>query len=261
MTACGCLLELPPRTMERIVSFMDLSKYLMLCVAAFLAAAISASAGFGGALILLPVLVHLVGAKLAVPLLTIMQLVGNFSRVAFGFLQIHRPSVRIFLSAAVPAAVLGALSFASIPASGSTRLIGMVLLIFAALKLKPGHGRIPENRFLLGGGLLTGAVSGLAGSAGPLGAAVFLSLRLSPVAYVASEAVTALVIHSAKTLVYHQRMEVPASIWLLAAAPALAMISGTWASKRWFQRLPPERFRRIVTLLLAAVGAHMVWRG
>lgn len=45
---------------------------------------------------------------------------------------------------------------------------------------------------MLLGGALTGLISGIAGSAGPLGASLFLGLNLSAIAYVASEAFTAL---------------------------------------------------------------------
>ena len=53
---------------------------------------------------------------------------------------------------------------------------------------------------MIGGGIV-GLLSGLVGSAGPLGAAIFLSLGLPPVAYVASEAVTAFVMHGVKIIV------------------------------------------------------------
>lgn len=57
---------------------------LVLFVSAFAAAAISGSAGFGGALLLLPLLVGTVGVTHAVPLLTMAQLIGNLKgRVRF----------------------------------------------------------------------------------------------------------------------------------------------------------------------------------
>lgn len=46
---------------------------VILFIAAFAAAAISGAAGFGGALLLLPLLVAMVGVTQAVPLLTIAQ--------------------------------------------------------------------------------------------------------------------------------------------------------------------------------------------
>jgi hypothetical protein len=51
--------------------------------AAFVGATLAAVSGFGGAAVLLPVLVAVFGPRLAVPILTVAQLVGNGSRVWF----------------------------------------------------------------------------------------------------------------------------------------------------------------------------------
>lgn len=59
--------------------------YLLLFIGSFFAAAISGAAGFGGALLLLPLLSRTIGTTLAVPILTIAQLIGNLSRAFFGF--------------------------------------------------------------------------------------------------------------------------------------------------------------------------------
>ncbi len=165
----------------------------LLALAAFAAAAISGAAGFGGALLLLPLLVATVGAREAVPLLTIAQLIGNFSRVAFGCREIEWKPVGLFLLGAVPLSVLGALSFVQLPKEWVTRGIGVAILLFVLLK----HFGVLQDKaglaVLVTGGGVVGFLSGLVGSAGPLGAAVFLSLGLPPVAYIASEATTALV--------------------------------------------------------------------
>lgn len=54
-----------------------------LIAGAMAASAVAAVAGFGGAVLLLPVLVWVFGVRDAVPILTIAQLVGNGSRVWF----------------------------------------------------------------------------------------------------------------------------------------------------------------------------------
>lgn len=232
--------------------------HLLLFIGAFIAAAISGAAGFGGALLLLPLLTHTVGAELAVPLLTLAQFVGNLSRVAVGFRQIHWRPVGWFLAAALPAAVLGALSFITIPKAVVVRLIGVAILGFVVLRW---FGRLQfaaGTRTLLAGGALTGFLSGLVGSAGPLGAAVFLSLGLPPVAYIASEATTALTLHATKTVVYQSHLSLSAGAWLLALSLGVAMILGTWASKRFIERLHPDRFRLFVTVLLAVIALQMI---
>lgn len=62
--------------------------YAVLILSSFIAAFVSGAAGFGGALLLVPVVTACIGAELAVPVLTIAQLIGNLSRMAFGIKQI-----------------------------------------------------------------------------------------------------------------------------------------------------------------------------
>ncbi|UOA08450.1 sulfite exporter TauE/SafE family protein [Methylobacter sp. S3L5C] len=236
-------------------------EYLSLFVAAYLTAAISGAAGFGGALLLLPLLVSSIGVSQAIPLLTIAQLIGNFSRAGFGFKQIQWQPVGLFLLGAVPLSIVGAHAFVNLPELIATRAIGVAIFAFVTLK----HFNIltfKNNRVLLvvGGGLV-GFLSGLVGSAGPLGAAIFLSLGLPPVAYIASEAVTALVMHSVKTVIYQGFIEFERGFWLLAVLMGGAMVLGTWSAKRIVERLPSETFQQLVTLLLLAVSGYMVVHG
>lgn len=233
-------------------------KILALFFGAFAAAAISGSAGFGGALLLLPLLVAVVGAEQAVPLLTVAQILGNASRAGFGFSKIRWKPVGVFLLSAVPAAALGAMSFIQLPKTTVTRAIGLAIIVFVLLKmtgvlrLRPGPGLL-----VIGGGI-TGFLSGLVGSAGPIGALIFLSLGLPPTAYVASEAVTALGMHAVKMVIYQQIIALDREFWLLALLLGSAMILGTWSAKRFIEKLAPEVFLKIVSALLVAVGLYML---
>jgi uncharacterized membrane protein YfcA len=235
---------------------------LLLCLAAFVAAAISGTAGFGGALLLLPILSLAVGPVQAAPLLTVAQLIGNLSRMLFGFRDIHWRPVALFLAAALPCAVAGAWCLGLLPPAWVMRGIGVVLIAFALARwrgwLRMGHS---GGAWLVGGGGLTGFLSGLAGSAGPLGAATFLALELPPVAYIASEAVTALAMHAVKLAVYRRFTPFDAHFWTLALALGAAVIAGTWVSRRLAERLPVAWFRGFITILLAAVGLFLAITG
>jgi len=234
---------------------------IVLFVAAFAAAAISGAAGFGGALLLLPLLVATVGVTQAVPLLTIAQLIGNLSRAGFGFTQIHWKSVALFLLGAIPLSVLGAFSFIQLPKDLATRAIGSAILIFVALKYFGLLQLKGSPALLVAGGGVVGFMSGLVGSAGPLGAAIFLSLGLPPVAYIASEATTALVMHGVKTVVYQQYLAFDREFWFLSVLMGVAMILGTWTAKRVIERMPREMFQRFVAVLLVAISIYMVVHG
>ncbi len=99
----------------------------------FAAAFISGTAGFGGALLLLPVVTLCVGAETAVPVLTIAQLLGNLSRMAFGIKQIDWKLVGLFCATALPLAALGAFGFSVLPKDIVTRcIVGLYMLIVGA---------------------------------------------------------------------------------------------------------------------------------
>ena len=234
---------------------------IVLFFGAFLAAAISGAAGFGGALLLLPLLNHEVGASVAVPLLTLAQAVGNASRAGLGWRQIRWGRVAWFLASALPCAMLGAFSFVTLPKPLVVRCIGGAILVFLALTAFQLLRFRPGRRLLFAGGGIVGFLSGLVGSAGPLGAAVFLSLELPPAAYIASEAVTALAMHIVKTVVYQRSLTLSRETWLLALLLGVAMIAGTWVSKRIIERVKPERFRVFVAVLLVALALQMLLFG
>lgn len=69
--------------------FYGTNNLFWLLLAGWLAATVSDVAGFGGALLLLPVLTNSLGVQAAVPVLTIAQLLGNGSRVWFGRREIR----------------------------------------------------------------------------------------------------------------------------------------------------------------------------
>ncbi len=233
----------------------------LLFLGAYAAALTSGAAGFGGALLLLPLLVASVGVVQAVPLLTVAQFVGNLSRAGLGFPQIHWKAVWIFLAGALPLSVVGAVSFVELRKDLVTRLVGAAILLFVALKYFGLLERKAGGFLLVAGGGVVGFLSGLVGSAGPLGAAIFLTLGLSPVAYVASEAVTALAMHGVKMAVYQHFIVLDRQFWLLAALISPAMVLGTWSAKRLIERLPPARFQRYVAALLVVISVYMVVHG
>lgn len=109
--------------------------------------------------------------------------------------------------------------------------------------------------------LLAGGLSGLCGSGGPIGAAVFLSLDLPPVAYIASEAATATAMHILKIFVYSKLSALDGRSLLTGLAMGGCMVLGTYAARRFIRGMDKGRFQRYVAVLLCAVGVYMVLTG
>ena len=233
----------------------------VLLIASFAAALISGAAGFGGSVLLLPVVTACIGAEMAVPVLTISQLIGNIARMASGWKQIDWKSVELFSLTSLPLAALGAFGFSVLPKDIVTRIVGFALIILVVAKLI-GKKELPKgNSTLLVGGAVTGGLSGLCGSGGPIGAAVFLSLDLAPVAYIASEAATATAMHLLKTVVYSKLTSLSSQAVQLGFGMGLCMIAGTYCARHFIKNMEKGRFQKYVAILLCIVGVNMVMFG
>jgi uncharacterized membrane protein YfcA len=234
--------------------------WLLIMFAGWLAATVSGAAGFGGALLLLPVITYAVGAKAAVPILTVAQLLGNLSRAGFGGKEIQWWPVLLFSLGAVPVSVLGAQLFVALPAPLLTRGIGILLLGLVAFR-HTHWGKRPVPALLLApAGAVVGLLSALTRSVGSLGAAVLLSLGLPPTAYVASEAVTASLMHLTKTVVYGRYALLSGQAWLVGLALGGAMVLGSWSGRQLIQKLPERTFGRVVEVLLVVSALTLIIR-
>ncbi|WP_165235776.1 sulfite exporter TauE/SafE family protein [Aquisphaera insulae] len=233
-------------------------RWAVLLFCGWLAATVSGAAGFGGALLLLPVLAHVVGGKAAVPILTVAQLLGNLSRAGFGWRDIRWRPALLFSLGAVPASLLGSWLFVSMPSAWVLRAIGVLLLGVVALRhTSVGTREVPE-RLLAPAGAGVGLVSAVAGSAGPLGAAVFLGLKLGPQAYVASEAVTAVLMHLTKSLAYGRLAALSPGDLLRGLLLGGSLVLGSWTGRTLLARLPERGFSLLVEGLLVVSALSLL---
>src|SRR5690349_21960478 len=97
------------------------------CLAAYALALLSAVAGFGGGVLLLPVFTALFGLRAAVPMLTLTQLASNGSRAWLNRSEVHWRLVGWFALGAVPLAVVGGVALTRAPLEPLRRLLGVFL--------------------------------------------------------------------------------------------------------------------------------------
>ena len=119
--------------------------------------------------------------------------------------------------------------------------------------------RVPEG-ILVPGGACVGFLSAVVGSAGTLGALLFLGLDLPATAYVATEAVATVFVHITKSGVYSSYSLLSGQILWITALLSIAMIAGSWTGKRVIETLPKEKFLLLVeALMVVAAVSLIVW--
>ena len=231
---------------------------VILIVVGLAAGLLSGSVGFGGGMILLPVITYFYGVEVAVPVSTIAQMLSNLSRVVMGWKEIDWRAVGMFLLLAVPFTALGAVGFAKVPKGPMTIVLCSFLIVFAVMKLM-GKMRLPHrpSTMVVGGGV-TGLVNGLLGISGPLSSAVFLTLELAPVSYIASEATTAAVMHIVKAIVYGKLNLMSDSIFLSGCGIGCAMILGNFIAMRFIRNVNKKLYQKVVAGIMIAVSLWLI---
>lgn len=236
-----------------------LPEILLLFGAALAASTLAAVAGFGGAAILLPVLVVVVGPRNAIPVLTIAQLIGNGTRVVLNRDLVQTRIVGWFAIGAVPAALIGGFIFAAAPLDTLTRVIGVFLLASVAWRhLRPQPtGLLGERTFTIIGAVFAFA-SALVGSVGPVMAPFFLRAGLVKGAYIGTEAAATVVMHIAKLVAYGATALLTLFSVGVGLAMAPAMIAGSWIGKRIVDRLPEQVFVAVIEVVLIVAGVSFL---
>jgi uncharacterized protein len=227
----------------------------LVALAALFASTLAAVSGFGGAAVLLPVLVLTFGVRDAVPILTAAQLVGNGSRVWFNRRLVDWKVVGWFALGGVPMALLGGFLFATAPLKFLTRLLGLFLLAIVVWRhLRPTPERRLPLRAFTGIGAGASFLSALLGSVGPVMAPFFLAYGLLKGAYIGTEAMATVVMHVTKLVAYRQAAVLTGSAFLIGLSLGPIMIAGSYLGKRIVDRLPPRVFVFIIEGVLVVAG-------
>ena len=237
-------------------------EWMVLAVGAFIAATLAAVSGFGGAALLLPILALVFGVRDAVPILTVIQIIGNGSRVFFNRREVDLHVVAWFAVGAVPMAFVGGFLFATAPLHVLTRILGafLVLIVLWRRVHRAGLPRPSRKGFALIGGV-SSLISALVGSVGPLLAPFFLAYGLVKGAYIGTDALCAVVMHAAKLVAYRQMSVLSLSSLGVGLALGPIMIAGSFVGQRIVGRLPERVFVAIVELAIAVAGALFLIRG
>src|SRR5687768_1785643 len=235
---------------------------LAVLLVAAVAGALAAVTGFGIGSLLTPLLALEVDTRLAVAAVSVPHLVGTALR--FWLLQggVNR---RVFWSFGLTSAA-GGLAGALLHNWAANRWLELVfglLLVFVATSEATGLARRMRFHGSVAwiAGALSGLLGGLVGNQGGIRSAALLGFDLPKQQFIATATAVGLLVDGARMPVYlasqHQEMS---AMWPSILIATVGVVTGTILGSRVLQRIPEVWFRRVLAVILAALGATMVWR-
>lgn len=232
-------------------------------VAAVIAGAIASISGFGIGSVLTPVLSTQFDVRLAIAMVSLPHLAGTFVRFLIVRTRIDKDVLLGFGAASAIGGLSGAALQVVVQSSALAVIFGL-LLVFAGIGGLTGFAermRFSGRRSALVGGALSGLLGGLVGNQGGIRAAALLGFDVEREAFVATATAIALIVDGARIPVYlaTEGAEL-APQWSLIAILAVGAVVGTLLGGWTLRRMSDAVFRRVVGVLLLALGAYTLAR-
>lgn len=236
---------------------------LLLAAVAILAGGVAAVAGFGIGSLLTPTLAVRTGTKLAVAAIAIPHFVGTVQRFWMLRRYVDRRVLLGFGIASAAGGLIGALAHTRVSSRGLAVVFGALLVLAAISELTGWIQRVRWGHSAAWvAGALSGAFGGLVGNQGGIRTAAMLGFDVPKESFVATATAIALFVDAARLPVYlaTQWRDI-ARVWPLVLVATAGVVIGTALGTRVLGHLPQRAFRRVIAVLLLALGVYMLVAG
>ena len=238
----------------------ELLPLLLVCAVGLGAGVLGGVIGFGTTILLMPPLVYFYGPLTAVPVIALVAIVANLSRVALWWRSIDWRVCGVYSVTAVPAVVLGANTLVQFNARLIELILGSFLLLMIParrwlrrqnFKLRLGH------MALVGAGI--GYLTGIVASTGAIDTPFFLAYGLLKGAYIGTEAASSLSLFLAKGVSFHQLGVIDNRAIAQGLLIGAFVLTGSTLSKRLLLQMPEHRFLQMMEGVMLVSGLSILW--
>ncbi len=234
------------------------SHLVIFLAVALVAEVIGTITGFGATTILLPVASLMYPLPIAIAYSALFHFLGTLWRSAF---FARRVNWRIALTFGIPSLILsyvGARLLTVINPQLVSYILGVALIAYAAYSLVKHRLALPRRTgYLIGGGMVTGFLAGLIGTAGAIRGAFLSAWKLPKEVYLGTGAVMGLGADVVRLVAYHQTGLLVAT-WQLVAIFLIVALGGTYIGARLVKSAPAPLFTKIVLAGLILAGVRFL---
>lgn len=217
--------------------------------------------GMAGGLILLWFLFLVAPASTAITVHGIIQMVSNGSRAWFSrqFLDVKILAI-VCLGLALAASILSSIQYSPNAAIASIVLGLLPLVLWVPKSWLILDASRPVHAFLCG--FISGGLSVMVGSAGPLIDVFFIRTQLDRRVVIATKAAIQVVAHLSKVIFYLSALQTFDAIgWAVVLLCVPTTVFGAWLGKFVLDRISDVQFRSWTRLIVTAIGLVFLLQG
>lgn len=219
---------------------MDLLTTFGVLIIIYVSFTISASAGLGGSLLLVPTLALFLGTKEGVALAALLLASNNVMKIiAYRKTLPFRAAFQITLLIVIGAA-LGSTLLVNAPTLAVT--IGVITMFAITIVAERNHIEKVQARFAPLLAFISGASSGFSGTSGPLKGVAIRNLDLDRRHFVGAASLASFAGDATKAAIFTEAELLTSSSFLIAAASIPLMALGTWTGSTLNDRLGENTF-------------------
>lgn len=234
--------------------------YLFILLVGLAAGIFGGIVGTGTSIMLLPVLAYAFGPKQAVPIMAIAAIMANMARIMAWWRDVDWRAVAAYTIPAVPAAALGARTLLALPSSAVDAAIGVFMIAMIPLRRRFAARNVTLPLWSLAiVGAVTGFLTGIVASTGPITVPIFMSYGLTRGALLGTEAASSLAVYISKALTFHRFDALPLDIILKGLIAGSSLFVGAFIAKRVVLRFNADAFRLMMEGLMLVAGLSMLW--
>ncbi len=229
-------------------------------VVCFFAAMLGGVAGMGAGMIVTLFITPIIGAKAVVPVISVLMLINNASRVWFYRDALEPSRIALIAGVAVPFSALGALVYVRLDGEVVQLLLGVILIASVPLRRwMSGRSVAPSTGQVVVVSGVFGFLSSIVVGAGMLVIPILMGFGLAGPALLATDAAIAVLVNVFKVIFFGALDALPLQMFLLALAMGLCTVPGTWAGA-WLVRRTPIRIHTLLIEGLIVVGGFaLIW--